>query len=361
MNEPDDEQPFGVSCDVVFADMGTGQRFTDVRAIDHRLTRCRLAGHDGPVADSRATEPPNQQAGRSGYQRAEQLLALTEEDPASLDPAEVNLLVAKGIPSLANLDIPHYQAVLDSWAAEVQARIPLGEITFWQSPQDWKNDVNFFRLGLLCEYLDTEQGVRYKESHVNLQSVRYTNPSDLFINGVIDTREGTCGNLAVLHVAIGRRLGWPVHLACAGSHLICRYDDGQVVHNIETTRTGEGGFVSWTDGEYVERYGIRPIAVKTGSDLTTLTAGQTLGMFIGLRARHFMDTDRIRLADQDYSLARSLFPESQRLWLCGTETAMIRKNRLFDAYAPVLVFDHDPNASFGTGNQHGKLKTGEAI
>jgi len=98
----------------------------------------------------------------------------------------------------------------------------------------------------------------------------------------------------------------------------------------------------------MERYGIRPIAVKVGSDLTTLTAGQTLGAFFGLRARHFMDTDRIRLADQNYSLARSLFPQSQRLWLCGTETAMTRKNHLFDAYAPQLVFDHDPNTFFGT-------------
>jgi len=52
-----------------------------------------------------------------------------------------------------------------------------------------------------------------------------------------------------------------------------------------------------------------------------------------------MDTDRIRPAHQNYSLGRSLFPESQRLWLCGIETAMTRKNRLFDAHAPVLVFD----------------------
>jgi len=205
MNEPDDEQPFGVSCDVVFANMGTDSPADDSPTFgpstpDSHAVRSPVI--DGSVADSPVTEPTNQQAGQSGYQPAEQLLALTEEDLASLDSAEVNLLVARGIPSLTNLDIPHYQAILDSWAAEVQARIPLGEMTFWQSPQDWKNDVNFFRLGLLCEYLDTEQGVRYKESHVNLQSVRYTNPSDLFINGVIDTREGTCGNLAVLHVAL---------------------------------------------------------------------------------------------------------------------------------------------------------------
>lgn len=314
---PSDQPPFGFSFDAAFSGMRVGKPSLD--RLNNGTRRCV-------------------------YERAEQLLALTEYELAAVDPAEMNLLVAKGIPSLANLDIPHYQAILDSWAADVQARIPRSELLFWQSPEDWKNDVNFFRLLVVCEYLDTEQRIRYKESHLDLRSVRYTNPSDLFINGVIDTREGTCGNLAVLHVAIGRRLGWPVHLACAGSHFICRYDDGHIVHNIETTRTDAAGFVSWTDEEYMERFRIRPIAVKTGSDLTALTAGQMLGAFFGLRARHFMDTNHIRQADQNYSLGRWLFPESQRLWLCGTETAMSRKDRLFDAHAPVLVLDRDPNS-----------------
>jgi hypothetical protein len=315
---PSDQPPFGFSFDAAFAGM--------------------------PVGKPNLVRPGNGTK-RAEYQRAEQLLGLTEQELAKVDPAEMNLLVAKGIPSLADLDIPKYQAILDSWAADVQARMPRNELTFWQSPQDWKNDLNFFRLLLVCEYLDTDQRVRYKESHVDLRNVRYTDPSDLFLNGVIDTREGTCGNMAVLHVAIGWRLGWPVHLACVGSHFICRYDDGQVVHNIETTRADAGGFVSWTDEEYMERFRIRPIAVKTGSDLTSLTAGQMLGTFFGLRARHFMDTNRIRLADQNYSLGRSLFPESQRLWLCGTEAAMNRKDLLFDTHAPVLVFDRHPNLS----------------
>ena len=38
----------------------------------------------------------------------EQMLALSDEDFAKIDPLIMNLVVAQGIPSLANLDIEHY-------------------------------------------------------------------------------------------------------------------------------------------------------------------------------------------------------------------------------------------------------------
>ena len=83
----------------------------------------------------------------------------------------------------------------------------------------------------------------------------------------MDTRRGTCGNMAALHVAIGWRLGWPVSLACVKSHLICRYDDGKVTHNIEATQAGYGGFKSDPDEYLIKEYGLPPIAVSSGSDL----------------------------------------------------------------------------------------------
>jgi hypothetical protein len=176
-----------------------------------------------------------------------QLLACSDDELARVDPVAMNLLVAKSIPSLADLDIPRYQELADRWAADVYRRLPGAEKVFRQTPWEWKNDVNFFRLGVLCGYLDREAGIAYNEDQRDGGPVFYTDPSDLFLNGVMDRRRGTCGNMAALHVAIGRRLGWPVSLACAKSHFICRYDDGQTTHNIEATRTGEGGFKSDPD------------------------------------------------------------------------------------------------------------------
>ncbi len=114
----------------------------------------------------------------------------------------MNLLVAKGIPSLAGLDIARYQRLADQWAEAIRQRLPRAERVFWQTPGDWKNDVNFFRLGVLCGYLEHEAGIAYKEEQRNLTAVWYTDPTDLFLNGVMDTRRGTCGNMAALHVAL---------------------------------------------------------------------------------------------------------------------------------------------------------------
>jgi hypothetical protein len=93
---------------------------------------------------------------------------------------------------------------------------------FRRTPQDWKNDVNFFRLGVLCGYLEHEAVIVCNEVQRTATEVYYTNPSDLFLNGVMDTLQGNCGNMAALHVAIGWRPGWPVSLACVRSYYICR-------------------------------------------------------------------------------------------------------------------------------------------
>src|SRR5262245_30309884 len=114
----------------------------------------------------------------------------------------MNLLVARGIPRLAHLDITSYQRLADEWVEDFRPRLPGGEAKFHKRPQDLKNDVNFFRLGMLCWYIGEVLGVRYREDQRDLKSVLYTDPSDLFLNGVMDSRRGTCGNMAALHVAL---------------------------------------------------------------------------------------------------------------------------------------------------------------
>jgi hypothetical protein len=259
-----------------------------------------------------------------------QLLACTDEELGRADVLEMNLLVAKSIPSLAHLEIPRYQRQADAWAEAVRRRLPNAEKVFWQTPWDWKNDLNFFRLGVLCGFLDKEAGIEYIEEQKYARAVRYTNPSDLFLNGVMDTRRGTCGNMAALHVALGRRLGWPVSLACARSHCICRYDDGKVTHNIEATHSGGSGFQSDSDEYLIKREGLTRKAITSGSDLRALTVREMLGIFLGFRGRHMKDTGRWEEADKDYLLARHLFPNSQDLYCKGMGMAVKRGAHLFE-------------------------------
>jgi hypothetical protein len=228
-----------------------------------------------------------------------------------VDPLVLNLAVARGAPTLSSLAIQDYSAKADRWTAEFEHYLPSSESQFRRSPHEWKNDLAFFRLGLLCWYVDEILGIRYREDQQFLQAVWYTDPSDLFLNGVMDSRRGTCGNMSALHVAIGWRLGWPVSLACAGWHILCRYSDGIKTHNIEATNNGRGGFHSHPDSYYRAKYRISEEAIRDGSDLTALSSRSMLGLFVGLRARHWHDIGHFQEAAADYRLASHLFPASR--------------------------------------------------
>ena len=268
-------------------------------------------------------------------QSALELLAHSDEELARTDPLVMNLLVAKGVPSLADLHIPNYQRQADAWADHFRRRLPAFEPMFRQAPQDWKNDIRFFRLAALHWYVENELGVAYKDDQREAQErgfrvMLYINPSDLFLNGVMDTRRGTCGNMSALYVALGWRLGWPVSLAAVHSHYVLRYDDGEVTHNIEATQAGYGGCKSDPDEYLIREYRLTRKAVGTGSDLRAFTPRELLGIFFGLRARHFKDVNNVREAEKDYLLARYLCPVNHTLYFGAMGIQILRGAEMFD-------------------------------
>jgi hypothetical protein len=261
----------------------------------------------------------------------QELLWWSDGELAQVDPLELNLLVAKGIPALGQLGVADYQGRADRWAEEVRRCLPGAEAQFHKTPQGWKNDLAFFRLGVLCWYVDEVLGIRYREDQKDLTAVAYTDPADLFLHGVMNSRRGTCANMPTLHVALAWRLGWPVSLACARWHILCRYDDGKVAHNIEATNNGRGGFHSHPDSYYRQKYGIPEEAVRSGSDLTALRLRQLLGLFVSLRARYFEDTGHLDEARADYELAASLFPNN---WRFRAKTADLASTFHYSGWTP---------------------------
>jgi len=290
-----------------------------------------------------------------------ELLAVADAELARVDPLAMNLLVAKSIPSLAHLDIRRYQQRADEWAEETRKRLPGAEEVFWQTPWEWKNDVNFFRLGVLCGFLEHEVGIAYNEEQGRATSVLYTDPSDLFLNGVMDSGRGTCANMAALHVAIGWRLGWPVSLAAVKSHYICRYDDGTVTHNIEATQAGYGGFKSDPDEYLIRKHDLPAIAVSSGSDLRALTPRETLGVFIGFRARHIRDCGRYDEAELDYLIARTLYPTSRRLYIDCMALAVARGATLFEPGEVGSPEDSDRDYDGQYGRTPAATPVGQAV
>jgi hypothetical protein len=266
------------------------------------------------------------------------MLAMTDEQLAAVDPLAMNLLVAKGIPTLADLRIGCYQTIVNNWVQDFTARcLPAWEPFFHKAPGDFRNDIQFFRLGMASQFLEREIGVQYIADQRELASILYTNPSDLFLNGVLDTRQGTCANLAALYVAFGWRLGWPVSLTRVNSHFICRFDNGRVTYNIEATQSGHDGFKSDPDEYLIAEKNLSPSAITSGSDLRALRPKEILGEFIGLRARHLRDVgmyerseSKTLASEVDWLLSRQLCPTSRQLYKNQMVVTTMRGDALFE-------------------------------
>ena len=295
------------------------------------LTCFTLTTVDGLRLSSESPAPTAAASRNDSCRTVWQLLALPDDELEQVDIVELNLAVAREIPGKENLDITKYQRIVNQWTGEIKSRIPANQQAFYRTPNEWQNDIRFFRLTQVAGYLNEVADIDYIEDQKKVTEIRYTDPADLFLDGLIDEREGTCGNMPALHVAICRRLGWPVSLASVAAHSVCRYDDGEVVYNIETTDTDHGGMVAAaTDEQLLTRFNLPPRATTQGSDLKRMTARQMLGFFISLRARHFADTDRTDLADRDYALARSLIPDHRRTYMASMDAALKTGHRLFE-------------------------------
>jgi hypothetical protein len=259
-------------------------------------------------------------------------LSREERDLEGADLVAINLSVARDVPSLTGLGVKGYCRTVDDWARKFASVLPAMEREFAKTPARWKNDVRFFRVGMLQGFLGQELGVEYIQSQKGAQSVDYLEPSQLFINGVIDSRRGTCANMPLLHVAISQRLGWPVSLASVKSHFISRFDDGSVVHNIEATSTHPGHFASDPDEVYIRRFDLPRKAISCGSDLRCLSMREMIGVFLGLRGRHYQDVEDFARSERDYCLARAFAPNHRATFLGSIHTMLGCGARLFERW-----------------------------
>lgn len=234
------------------------------------------------------------------------LLAMSPDELAKVDIAVVNLLCAKGLPGAENMDIPAILKQLDEWAAKVKFETErhLYRVKDPRYAEHYANSEARLRAEFIVQCLQEDCGVRYNPDRIYDPDFR--DSRDMFIHGMLPgANGGTCASMPVMYVAVGRRLGYPMKLVLAHSHIFCRWHDATDRFNIEGASNGN---VNYDPDEYYKTWPkpLNDVDIASGVYLTSMTPTQELAVFLEIRGS-CCNANR-RLPD-----ARAAFAEAHRL------------------------------------------------
>lgn len=240
---------------------------------------------------------------------ASQLLPLTNVELEQVDIAILNLSCAHGLPDAESLDLERCLGTLDRWANIVRKYVRDSHHRFERNPSDYFGDEGFFCFLAMVTLLKHPNGigVGYQPSAIGRND--FSDSRDDFLHGVLTRRLGTCASLPVLFVAIGRRLGWPMHLATAKGHVLCQW-----IHADGTRRNLEGscpgGGATYPDQHY--HHWPAPLTrsdLASGRYLRPLTAAESLALFLETRGHCLVDNGRFDEAREAYAMALEAAPQ----------------------------------------------------
>ena len=234
-----------------------------------------------------------------------QLMELSDDELAKVDVAEQHLLCAKGLPGAENLNIGRSLRKIDRWAKEAQKYIRDNWYLYRRNPGEFRNSHGFFQMLGIVTIVQREFGVQYRRDLMD-GDLDWRDCRGVFVNGTLNGFGGTCTSMPVLYTAIGRRLGFPLHLVGTKAHLFCRWEDGEERFNIE----GAGrGMNSYPDEHYHEW----PISI-TQQDISmrfylhNQTPRESLAWYINQRGGVLRDNMQYEAAVRHYYHARELWP-----------------------------------------------------
>ncbi len=154
----------------------------------------------------------------------------------------------------------------------------------------------------LNSYFYRDEGFHYDRS-----DTAHTKVENFYLNGVLDTKQGTCFNLPMLYMAVAQRLGYPVYPVLAPEHVFLRFVSPLLKEqNIEAT---EGGGYS-PDEDYIRRLNISAKGLKSGAYLRTLTYRQYLAALLQVNAVTLGQRGQLDKAIRYMEKAVRLHPQS---------------------------------------------------
>ena len=257
-------------------------------------------------------------------QTLDDLLKMPSEMLAYVDIAEMNLRCAAGLRGAENLDVGKALARLNDWAERVRYWTDRSQWDFRRNPEKFENSEAKFRVLLLISVLQKDFGVHYNDR--GERSCDFSNAKNAFLHGMIDdTNGGTCASMAVMYVAIGRRLGYPMSLVLAKTHIFARWDNPETGErfNIEGTNAQFADHPDFYYRNWPDK--ITEAELKQGWYLKPLTPAEELAVFLHNRGYCLMDNGRFQESKAAFTQAARLAPQDPLgQWRIASATEAMR-------------------------------------
>ena len=285
-----------------------------------------LAGGTALLTSAKSTSVEPSVSVAKHARSLEHLLAMTPEQLAKADIAEMNLLCATGLPGAEDMDIDKCLAKLDQWAGRVREVTErhlyrLTDPRYKEHAEHYKHSEARFRAEWLMSVLQKDIGLHY---HAGLVRPDEAAPApktskEHFIHGLMDNDDprkafgGNCVSLPVTYVAVARRLGYPVKLVCSKEHIFCRWEGANHPNAKWRDRfnfDGAGNGFSIDSDEFYLSWPRKstPDQVELCDWLKSLTPQQELATFVAHRGHV------LAKATNDLPGALVAFSHAARLW-----------------------------------------------
>lgn len=229
-----------------------------------------------------------------------------------IDLGLVNWLIAADLPEFAGLEREGYFKQLDAVTEQVRQTIKRMEqvaIARGESPASPRTRCAIFCNAIIKLQFAYADEFRLERITPEQMKALYANPDNIFLAGLLRTKRGSCVSMPLVYLAIGQRLGLPLHLVCIGRHYFIRWEEPGFRMNIETTIVDRVS-VSPDDQVYLEIEGL-PQDKLQGSELRNLTAKEVVGNLLFARSGYWAVHGSAGRASQlrDLAWARALAPD----------------------------------------------------
>ncbi len=218
----------------------------------------------------------------------EQLSFLQEDQ---IDIGRICLLFAKE--AYPDLNVEEYSKKLDKMVKEIL------QLTGNNTDPD-------YRIRALNTYLYQDQGFHY-----DTEDPYGKNLKNRYLNGLLDSKSGSCLTMPLLYLSLAQRLGYPIYPVSAPQHLFLRYVDAKLkMQNIEAT--GGGGYSS--DEDYIRDMEIPHKGIESGAYLKTMTYKELLAELFAENACYWAKNHNGPKAFEYFETSLKLNPKSAEVY-----------------------------------------------